>query len=232
MDQHYSREAKPKSSLLHLFHISSHFIAIAALIFAIVVFVVKMNTSDGVVATRHIQDAAVTAGKLASNSVTGDSLADNSISADHMAVDENHTFADLDLTGRLSQYRLNVEAIPTGIAKTLSSGDSGKLFILNQTTAHDITLPLTASSKGWNAEFVLGTASTSDITILSNAADVNLVRGHIITRTGTDVYNAGFDLITIVGSSATVGNRINLFCDGTYWYLTGISHLTASITVL
>ena len=53
-------------------------------------------------------------------------------------------------------------------ASSLGSGDSGKLFMVDQSSAFTINLPkLSSSIAGWQAKFVIQTADSNDVHIMA-----------------------------------------------------------------
>tara|TARA_R100001126_G_C4803597_1_gene138166 strand:+ start:196 stop:594 length:399 start_codon:yes stop_codon:yes gene_type:complete len=113
-------------------------------------------------------------------------------------------------------------------SQTLAKADTGKVFVCSQSGgAYDITLPAIGDAKGWQGTFVLGTADTNDFDIIGGTADVMI--GAIVAENGVQVDAA--DKITFA-SGAVVGDRIDVFCDGTNYYVYGFcvddDHITAS----
>ncbi|MDP6584806.1 MAG: hypothetical protein QF535_09125 [Anaerolineales bacterium] len=99
---------------------------------------------------------------------------------------------------------------------TLSLADSGKKFICSQVGAYNITLPAVGDAKGWEGTFVLGTAGANDFDIIGGTADVMV--GVDCGDANTAIDNA--DKVTFASGSAVVGERIDIFCDGTNYYVT------------
>lgn len=109
---------------------------------------------------------------------------------------------------------------------TLAKADSGKVFVCSQAGEYDITLPAVGDAKGWQGTFVLGTAGSNDFDIIGGTADVMI--GAVVAENGTQVDAA--DKIRFVGSAAVVGDRIDVFCDGTNYYVYGFCVDDAHIT--
>jgi len=99
--------------------------------------------------------------------------------------------------------------------KTLTAEDSGKVFILSQAAADDITIPAVTES-GWHAKFILGTADSNDVDIIGGTADkmVGLEMGDTNTAITADS-----DKITFVASNAGVGDWAEVICDGSNYYV-------------
>tara|TARA_R100001510_G_C7485560_1_gene95633 strand:- start:84 stop:482 length:399 start_codon:yes stop_codon:yes gene_type:complete len=111
--------------------------------------------------------------------------------------------------------------------QTLAKADTGKVFVCSQAAATDITLPAVGDAKGWQGTFVLGTAGSNDFKIIGGTADVMV--GAVVAEDGTAVDAA--DHIKFVSGQAVVGDRIDVFCDGTNYYVYGFcaddAHITA-----
>ena len=144
-------------------------------------------------------------------------------------------------------HRVKVESITpagdgTGGAadantRVLTSSDSGTTFFVNcGTNTAAFRLPAVANNAGVNFNFIMDVGSDNEATkdfILStngnaeNIMGVGLVAGALFDFTVTT------SAITLDGSEGTIsgGDRIACVCDGTNWYITEASCLTASMWV-
>ena len=121
------------------------------------------------------------------------------------------------------------------VAKTLVKEDTGKIFMIDQSSgAYAITLPnATDAGAGWNAEFILKTVDTNAVTIIATDSDGDNIHGH-----GIDAENAaqtategtGVDVITFI-SGATKGDRCKIVCDGASYYVLSFAADKAHITL-
>ena len=113
-------------------------------------------------------------------------------------------------------------------SQTLSVADSGKVFICSQAGAYDVTLPLASNAKGWEGTFILGVAGSNDFDIVSDPTDVL----YGVECADTNVVIDAADKVTFSGSNAVVGERADIFCDGTNYYVTmyAVSDAGASST--
>lgn len=100
--------------------------------------------------------------------------------------------------------------------QSLCMADSGKLFICSQAGAYDITLPEVADAKGWVGTFLLGTAGSNDFDIIGGTTDVMVG----VECGDTNVVIDAADKVTFVASNAVVGERVDIICDGTNYYVT------------
>ena len=100
--------------------------------------------------------------------------------------------------------------------QSLSPADTGKIFVCSQAGAYDITLPAVGDAKGWTGTFVLGTKGANDFDIIGGTADVMV--GVEVGDTNTIIDAA--DKVTFVASNAEVGERVDIICDGTNYFVT------------
>ena len=105
----------------------------------------------------------------------------------------------------------------------LGPNDSGKTYLLHSTVARTITLP--SPIAGCSFKFIV-TDSTAASTI---AATGNIIKGNVVADDDTDA----LDGTTItVGTSADIGDHLELVSDGTYWYVSGhTAHASAGFTI-
>ncbi len=124
-----------------------------------------------------------------------------------------------------------VEAITTD--RTLTAADGGKKFTIGTATAA-VTLPTVAvAGSGWSCEFWVN-SNTAATTITAPGTD--LILGHV--RTGEDNTTPQLMPASVIGTetlvfttSAVQGDWARLFCDGTNYFITGMSRVTDGITL-
>jgi len=107
---------------------------------------------------------------------------------------------------------------------TLSMGDSGKTYMLYSTVARTITLP--AVKAGLKFKFI-ATDTTADSSIATS-------EGTALLKGGAEAGNSYLTLAgttIIVEAAASVGDHLELVCDGTYWYVSGHSAAGAGFSV-
>ena len=119
-----------------------------------------------------------------------------------------------------------VEQIDT-TGKQLTRSDSGKIFMCIQNATADVVcyLPqLSTDMAGWNAKFVVKTASSKDFAIVAYGS---LHAGATTGDSDTIVYHeqsdtnstaAAADAIEFTESAADVGSFCDIFTDGSKWY--------------
>ena len=123
-----------------------------------------------------------------------------------------------------------VEQIDT-TGKQLSQGDSGKVFMVTHSSAVTINLPkVSAGIAGWNAKFVTKTSGAAFSLLAwglpvaggtaasTNNADTVIIKEMATTDAGAATAT-GQDGVTLA-SGATAGDSLDVFTDGTSWYVT------------
>ena len=112
-------------------------------------------------------------------------------------------------------------------ATTLSAADSGKLFSLNAAAGAQISLPAVATSAGLNFRFtVQALFATTAWTIVAATA---VIQGGAIVNS-VNVSSANRNTITFATAADTIGDFVQLNCDGVNWYVSGVGHTAAAIT--
>ena len=124
--------------------------------------------------------------------------------------------------------RKNVHALDG--AYTVLASDSGKIFMLSATGGTvAITLPTTLA-EGLNYKFVvLEDTPSNAITIAAGSSIIDLVQKDAGGDAANSTAGTAVDNI-IVRTSATQGDMINLFTDGTTWYGEVLSGINNAIT--
>ena len=130
-----------------------------------------------------------------------------------------------------SDLKLKLEII--NAAKTLTALDSGKVFMIQQDSAYEITLPLAATAgAGWNAKFILSELAANAVTIANNTAEDTIVGmtagGDGGAGSSTD--STAVDEIVFI-SGAQLGDTVELFCNGTNYFAKAMAHDVAHITI-
>ena len=142
-------------------------------------------------------------------------------------------------SGRYSADRKKIEALSA--SKTVEVADCGTIFTLNEDAGlTTVTLPLIASAgNGWWCRFVLGSLSggtNTDITIASNASDVDKVYGNVVNSmplaaaphiSGSNF--AGVDGVKFDTSACAIGDVVEFYTDASNWYVEGITSGSAAI---
>ena len=126
--------------------------------------------------------------------------------------------------------RENIQSLTA--AYVVIPSDSSKTFVLNAAAGVAITLPAVADmGEGWNCRFIVGTAfDTSNWQITATDA---IMKGGINELETDDTEDhpssVGATTIDVVHSLETVGDYVDLVCDGTSIFFRGQSKLGGSI---
>jgi len=123
--------------------------------------------------------------------------------------------------------QLEVMETLTGAA-TLTAEDSGKVFILNAAAGAQITLPAVADAAGQNYRFIVGALFATTAWTIRAAS--NKIQGGVIVNS-TLVPGADENTITFSASADTVGDFVELKCDGSNWYVFGMGTAAGAITL-
>ena len=112
----------------------------------------------------------------------------------------------------------------TASSHTLGAKDSGKTYFLESTVARTITLP--AVKAGLKFKFI-ATDTTADSSIATSEGTALLKGGAecgdaYLTLAGTTI---------VVEAAGSVGDWLEMVCDGTYWYVSGHGAHDASFSV-
>ncbi len=133
-----------------------------------------------------------------------------------------------------TNYMVNMsQPLLASLLNTVSELDSGKtIVILAQTAIQTHTLP--AAKPGLRYRFICGAVVGFDVTIASQAAGaiygtlLNLTPGASPNSAITATQKTGANSV-IVDSTARLGDYVDMNCDGTFWYVNGISSVAAGL---
>lgn len=118
------------------------------------------------------------------------------------------------------------QVTPTA-AVTLTAAQSGATILLNAAAGFEITLPALAA--GLRYRFQVGAAfATTNFTIVS-ASSTNIIEGGAIVNS-VYVPAVNEDTISFVATAETVGDYVDVECDGAKWLTSGVGALAGSIT--
>jgi hypothetical protein len=113
-------------------------------------------------------------------------------------------------------------------ATTLTAEDSDKSFYLNAAAGAQITLPAVATSAGFRYRFTV--AALFATTAWTIKAATNKIQGGVIVNS-VNVPGADENTITFSASADTIGDFVELNCDGTNWYVFGLGTAAGAITL-
>ncbi len=113
------------------------------------------------------------------------------------------------------------------VATTLTAADSGKTCMLSAAGGAAVTLPAVAA--GLKFKFIVGAAfATTNWTVVT-ASSANVIQGGAIVNS-TFVAASNEDTISFVASAETIGDFVEVICDGTNWFANGVGASAGSIT--
>ena len=113
-------------------------------------------------------------------------------------------------------------------ATTLTAEDSDKSFYLNAAAGAQITLPAVATSAGFRFRFTV--AALFATTAWTIKAATNKIQGGVIVNS-VNVPGADENTITFAHAADTIGDFVELNCDGTNWYVSGLGTAAGAITL-
>ncbi|PWB81569.1 MAG: hypothetical protein C3F08_01585 [Candidatus Methylomirabilota bacterium] len=116
----------------------------------------------------------------------------------------------------------------------ITAEESGKTFFLNSATEFVSTLP--APSSGLRYTFVVKAAPSGASYTIVTTSSANIIKGMVVTSgvnstTNPDSETTGGDTISFVDGVAVAGDKVEVICDGTYWYAYGTCIAYNAITI-
>ena len=120
-------------------------------------------------------------------------------------------------------------------AYTVLSSESGKVFTLNAAAGAAITLPAVGNAagemgEGWNCRFYTGTLfATSDWVITATDSDMRGVISELATGAANGTV-AGTTITFELGADS-LGDWVELTCDGTHIFINGLTTTADAITL-
>lgn len=114
----------------------------------------------------------------------------------------------------------------------ITAAENGTTFFLKAAAGFASTLP--APAAGLRFTFIVHTAPTSNgYTIVTNGTTQKVLKGLVVVSgdgSGADV-SAGGTTATFVHNKALPGDRVDMICDGTIWYMVGYAQVAAGLTI-
>ena len=121
----------------------------------------------------------------------------------------------------------NTEIVTT--TNVITAAESGTTYILNSATAFVTTLPVVAA--GLRFTFYAGATQVTggNHTIVPNASNDNTIFGEYLVA-GATVPASAEGSINWIADTILPGDKVELFCDGTNWYVSGAAAAFGAIT--
>ena len=129
-------------------------------------------------------------------------------------------------------YLIPVEKISA--AKTLDAvSDSGKIFVVaNAGSAYSITLPTTLEV-GTQYKLIFEDSPNAAVTIAAGSAIAygKILEAEVDTSDDADGSSAATGVSNMIfGTTTDEGDYINIVCDGTKWYVNGMTAVDGAVT--
>ena len=138
--------------------------------------------------------------------------------------------------GRYAAQRRKIQSITA--AYTVTVADCGTVFTLDLASGFTVTLPSVADAgNGWWCKFIVGTNCTSNDYIITEAtaSDTNILVSQIneleVDTSDDGPSNTGHTTITLPNATDTVGDMVEVVCDGTNFYCHGQTKLDGGIAL-
>ena len=109
----------------------------------------------------------------------------------------------------------------------ITAEENGTTFFLNVATGFTSTLP--APAIGLHYRFFVRIAPTTAYVITTDSG-ANIMYGTYLDIVGEQTYFSAQDTISFVANTSVIGDRLDVFSDGLYWYCTGFSGANGGIT--
>lgn len=128
---------------------------------------------------------------------------------------------------KVDGVNLNAAVTTVDAALTLTAEDSGKVYALNAAAGAAITLPTAAA--GLRYQFIVAAAfATTNWTVVTATA-LGIINGGAVVN-GAVVAAAGEDSINFIATAETIGDWIEVICDGTQWIVKGQAFAAGGVT--
>lgn len=139
----------------------------------------------------------------------------------------------VDGAGTLQPLGVSPAQIVTA-TKTVSAVESGATFFLNSATEFVSTLP--APALGLRYTFIVTAAPSGASYTIVTTSSANIIKGQVYTldvnsATDADFETSGGDTVSFVDGKSIAGDRVDVFCDGTNWFVHGFCSVFDAITI-
>ena len=139
-------------------------------------------------------------------------------------------------SGRYSADRKKVESLTA--SKSLEAHDCGSLMMFNAAAGLTVTLPpVSKAGPGWWCRFIVATNCSSNTLVITEDTtfDTDVLIGGIneleVDTSDDGPSSTGCTTITFANTLDTVGDFVEIACDGTNYYFFGQTKLDGAITL-
>ena len=120
---------------------------------------------------------------------------------------------------------------------TLAAGDSGKVFFVNPGSTTAYTLPtITSALAGWNVKFIVTEGIDAVAGGMDNILNIHVGAGNddfigliLDASDGVGDYAVSGDDYINLTDTASPGDRIDIYCDGSRYYAYGVTNEAAQV---
>jgi hypothetical protein len=119
----------------------------------------------------------------------------------------------------------NTEVVTT--TNVITAAESGSTFILNSATAFVSTLPAVAA--GLRYTFICGATQVTGGNHTIVPTDDNTIYGEAVVA-GASVPASAEGSINLIADTMLPGDRVDVFCDGTNWYVQATATASGALT--
>ena len=160
-----------------------------------------------------------------------------------IADDKNSVYCDDTITGvtsiTLATGGSHVRVKKVLADTTLVTGDSGSIVLVNPTATTAITLPTLATSlAGWNCKIMITEDVAGTVGGMGQIVNVDFGSGNVVIGqigSSSDVagdFSVANDDFVNFTAAASPGDFVDIFTDGTNWYVSGMCTDAAASDVL
>ena len=141
------------------------------------------------------------------------------------------------VTGKLTVSSAIVTPVEVVVTtNVITIAEAGKVFVLNHATEFVSTLPTASTAAGITYRFIIGAApADADYTIITGNSLENLIYGMVLEAETDDTEDGPVaqeeDTITFVRAVAVIGDWVEVTCDGTNWYVSGMTAADGGVTL-
>ena len=114
-------------------------------------------------------------------------------------------------------------------ARTVTTAESGKTFLLSLAGGFTVTLP--PPTIGARFTFIAAISPTTAYTVVTSGS-ANIIKGFATNAAGASVTPlSDGDTINFVANNAVAGDQVTVISDGTSWFMSGWAQVAAGVTV-